>query len=173
MSAIDKTPTNKNFLSPLNFTFVLKRSPSLNFFVQKINLPGISLTPIEQPGPQLFIPYSGDHIRYEKLVLTFKVDEDFENYLELHNWLRALGYPVTQTEYAALKNADQASGEGVKSDISLIITDGLKNPNMEVTFKDAFPIDISELIFETVDSDVNYVTATVTFSYAYFDIVKL
>jgi len=173
MSAIDNTPTNKNFLSPLNFIFVLKRSPNLNFFVQKINLPGLSLTPIETPSPNLFIPYSGDHITYEKLRLTFKVDEDFQNYLELHNWLRGLGYPVKQSEYATLKNADIGTGENVKSDISLVITDGLKNPNIEITFKDAFPIDLSELLFETTDTDVNYVTATATFSYVYFDILKL
>lgn len=173
MSAIDKTPENKNFLSPLNFTFVLKRSPSLNFFVQKINIPSITLGYVSQPGPQLAIPYSGDHIEYENLSITFKVDEDFENYLEIHNWLTSLGYPVTQTGFARLQNSDKASGEGIKSDISLIITDGLKNPNMEITFRDAFPINLSELIFETVDTDLNYVTATTTFKYAYYDIVKL
>ena len=173
MSALDKTPSNKNFLSPLNFTFVLKRSPFLNFFVQRINLPGFSLTPFDQPGPQLRVPFGGDHIRYENLSVTFKVDEDFQNYLEIHNWLRGLGYPVNQQEYAVLKNADKSSGVGTKSDISLIIADGLKNANIEITFKDAFPIDLSELIFEVTDTDVNYVNATVTFSYVYFDIVKL
>lgn len=173
MSAIDNVPVNKNFLSPLNFIFVLKRSPNLNFFVQRINIPGLSLTPVEQPSPQLAIPYGGDHIIYEKLVVTFKVDENFKNYLELHDWIKGLGSPVTQADYARLKNADIASGEGLKSDISLVVTDGLKNPNMEITFKDAFPIDLSEVVFETTDTDVTYVTATATFSYVYFDIVKL
>lgn len=173
MSAINNTPSNKNFLSPLNFTFILKRSPSLNFFVQKINLPGLSLSPINTPTPQLRVPISGDHIEYETLKVTFKVDEDFENYFEIHNWIRGLGYPVDQREYAALSNASVSSGAGVKSDIVVIIADGLKNPNVEITFKDAFPIDLSELIFEVTDTDINYVTATVVFSYLYFDIVKI
>jgi hypothetical protein len=173
MSAIDNTPVNKNFLSPLNFTFILKRSPSLNFFVQKINLPGLSLSPINMPTPQLRIPIGGDHIEYENLKVTFKVDEDFENYFEIHNWIRGLGYPVDQKEYAVLSNASRSSGVGVKSDIVVIIANGLKNPNVEITFKDAFPTDLSELIFEVTDTDVNYVTATVTFSYVYFDIVKI
>ena len=42
MTAIDKTPTNKNFLSPLNFQFQLKRAPYLNFFIQSINIPGVN-----------------------------------------------------------------------------------------------------------------------------------
>jgi hypothetical protein len=173
MSAIDNTPVNKNFLSPLNFTFILKRSPSLNFFVQKINLPGISLNAINTDSPLLRIPYGGDHIEYENLSVTFKVDEDFQNYLEIHNWIRGLGYPVDQTEYAALTNVNISSGLGTKSDIAIVIANGLKNANIEISFKDAFPIDLSELVFEVTDTDVNYVTATATFSYVYFDIIKL
>jgi hypothetical protein len=44
MSSIDNTPENKNFLSPLNFRFQIKKAPHVNFFVQSVNIPAISST---------------------------------------------------------------------------------------------------------------------------------
>jgi hypothetical protein len=173
MSAIDKTPTNKNFLSPLNFTFVLKRSPNLNFFVQKINLPSISLDSVNQNSPLLPIPFAAGQISFESLQVSFKVDEDLQNYLEIHNWIRALGFPESNEQYKALSSREKATGEWVKSDITIIISNGLKQPNYDITFYEAFPISISSLDFETTDNDVDYITATTTFKYAYYTITKL
>ena len=39
MSALDSNPANKNFLSPLNFSFRIKKAPYTNFFIQKVNVP--------------------------------------------------------------------------------------------------------------------------------------
>ena len=173
MSAVDKTPTNKNFISPLNFTFVLKRSPHLNFFVQKINLPSISIATYDQNSPLLPIPFAAGQLEFEKLEVTFKVDEDLQNYLEVHNWIRALGFPERNEQYAALSRKEKATGEWVKSDITLVIANGLKQPNYEVTFYEAFPMIISDLNFETTDTDVDYITATSIFRYAYYTITKI
>ena len=46
MAALDKTPANKNFLNPLNFKFQIQRAPNVNFFIQKINIPSITLPEI-------------------------------------------------------------------------------------------------------------------------------
>ena len=173
MSAIDKTPTNKNFLSPLNFTFVLKRSPHLNFFVQKINLPSISIPTVDRNTPLLPIPFAAGQIEFEKLQITFKVDEDLQNYLEIHNWIRALGFPESNEQYKAMSLKDKATGEWVKSDLTLIISNGLKQPNYEVSFYEAFPTYVSDLDFETTDTDLEYITATTIFRYAYYTITKL
>lgn len=173
MSAIDKTPTNKNFLSPLNFTFVLKRSPHLNFFVQKINLPSISIPTAEQNTPLLPIPFAAGQLQFDDLQVTFKVDEDLKNYLEVHNWIRALGFPENNEQYKALSIKEKATGEWVKSDLTLLISDGLKQPNYEITFFEAYPTRISDLDFETTDTDIEYITATTVFKYAYYTITKL
>ena len=173
ISAIDQTPVNKNFLSPLNFTFVLKRSPHLNFFVQRINIPRMTLGNLLAPSPLLNIPYAADHIDYGNLTLTFKVDEDLTNYMELHDWMVGLGYPENQDTYKTLESKSSSSGESLKSDISLVISDGIKNPNYEVTFRDAFPIELGELDFQTTDSSVDYVTASATFRYTIFNISKV
>ena len=87
MSAVTNTPENKNFLSPINFRFQIKRSPHLNFFIQRVNLPAIRLPHVTYPNPVQNIPYFGEHMEYADLVIEFKVDEDLQNYLELHNWI--------------------------------------------------------------------------------------
>jgi len=173
MSALDNIPTNKNFLNPLNFTFVLKRSPNLNFFVQSINIPNFYLTTYEAPSPTLIIPYAMGHITYQDLHVTFKVDEDFQNYMEIYDWLKALGQIQTPAEYKKLQDNPKSSGQALKSDISLIISDSLKNPNYEITFVDCFPSALGEVNFQTTDESVNYVSATTVFKYTYFNIAKI
>lgn len=166
------TQTMLNMLSPLNFKFTLKRAPNLNFFVQKINIPGISLPKVDTPNPLIKIPLSGDHLEYDELDVTFKVDENLQNYLEIHNWVRSLGKPFFE-EYANLSKKAIYTGEGLKSDIVVTVLTSQKNPNYEFVFKDAHPISISSISFESTDESVNYIEATARFVYTIFDIVKV
>jgi hypothetical protein len=163
--------TNKNFLSPLNFKFLLKRAPHVNFFIQNVNLPGLSLPDIDVNNPLIRIPYAGDHLQYDELEITFKVDEDLQNYMELHSWIRSLG-KRDYNEYKTLAAAPSYSGEGLHSDISLTLLTSNKQPNYEVVFKDAFPISVSGIQFNTTQEDVDYLEATATFRYIQYDITK-
>ena len=173
MTAISNTPENKNFLSPLNFKFFLKRAPHINFFVQKINIPDVSLKSTNFPTPLVDIPLHGEHLDYGTLQLTFKVDEDLQNYLEIHNWIKALGSPEDFEGYGKLEEAGVTSGEGVYSDISLMILSSSKTANYEINFVDCHPVALTGATFTTADSDVNYVTASATFKYTYYDILKI
>lgn len=172
-TAIDNTPFNKNFLSPLNFQFQIKRAPYVNFFIQKVNLPSLSLDFAVQPNPFSNIPLAGEHLQYGDLQITFKVDEELQNWFEIHNWLRSLGFPDNYQEYANLAVNSITSGNGVLSDITLLISDSAKNPNYSVTFRDAFPTSLSEVSFQSTDTDVNYVTATASFRYILYDVNKI
>jgi hypothetical protein len=173
MSAIDNTPVNRNFLSPLNFRFQIKKAPNVNFFIQKVNIPSISITNTQSMNPLMRIPYSGDHLDYGDLSITFKVDEDLNNYLEVHNWLIGLGKPKDFDGYKMLQDAKEGTGDGLVSDISIILLSSTKMPNFEINYTDAFPVSLSGISFNTVDSDVNYLEATATFKYQYYDIVKI
>ena len=163
--------TNKNFLSPLNFRFSLKRAPHVNFFIQAVNLPGLSLPEIDVSNPLIRVPYAGDHLLYDELQITYKVDENLRNYMELHEWIRALG-KRSFDEYRAIANKPKTTGESLKSDISLTILTSNKNANYEVVFKDAFPTNVSGVDFKTTDEDVDYIEASATFRYTTYDITK-
>lgn len=172
MSAIDNTPSNKNFLSPLNFKFQIKKAPHVNFFIQKVNIPSITLPTPESTNPFVNIPYPGEHLKYGNLEISFKVDEDLQNYLEIHNWLVALGKPENFDQYKTIQNIDPATGNGIYSDISLHILSSTKMPNYEIIFIDGFPVSLSDVSFNSVDSDVNFIQASAVFRYTYYNINK-
>ena len=173
MSAIDGTPVNKNFLSPLNFKFQIKRAPHINFFIQKVNLPSINVPEYQSPNPMVQIPYPGEHLTYGELTITFAVDEDLKNYMEIHNWLVGLGKPKSFQQYSDLNAGNPLLGNGIRSDISLVILNSSKNPNYEATFRDAFPISLSQLEFDTTENDVSYLKATAEFRYILYTIEKI
>ena len=173
MSAIDNTPSNRNFLSPLNFKFQIKKAPHVNFFIQKVNLPSISIPPPQPNNPFVKTPIPGEHINFGDLKITFKVDEDLQNYMEIRNWLVALGKPENFEQYKEIQDKPITSGDGIYSDISLIILSSTKMANYEVVYVDAFPIDLSEVVFNTTDTDVNYIEASAIFKYTYYTITNI
>lgn len=173
MTALDNTPANKNFLSPLGFKFQIKKAPHVNFFIQQVNIPSLILQSPEKGNPFVNIPYPGEHLKFGELKISFKVDEDLQNYLEIHNWIRALGKPENFNQYKEIQNKPIASGDGIYSDISLMVLSSTKMANYEIVYIDAYPVMLSDLQFNTVDTDVNYITASSTFEYTYYTITNI
>ena len=116
-----------------------------------------------------------EKISYDDFSLRFLVDENLENYLEVHNWIRALGYPESVAEYQEFLNQDEynpgvQNASSGQSDGSLIIYSSNYNPVAEVVFKGLFPTSLSTIEFDAKNTDVNYVTAEVNFKYTLYDI---
>ena len=51
------------------------------------------------------IPIPGDKLDYDNLNITFLVDENLENYREIHGWLTGLGFPKDHSQFRALQGA--------------------------------------------------------------------
>jgi len=168
----EQAVTNKNFLSPVGYRFNVLKLPYTNFFVQRINIPGVSVGTVDQPTPFKVVPIPGDHVNFDELVLTFRVDENMNNYQEIFNWI--LGEGVFSFEdYTAIASQAKTSGHGLRSDFSLIIETSKKNPNYNIVFSDGFPVALSELQFNIMDQAIDYIEATVTFKYAYYQIQQV
>lgn len=169
-------PSNKNFLSPLGFTFTIKKTPNVNYFVQSAQLPNISLGQVDIQTPFVKLPVPGDHMDFSPLTISFRVDEDMENYNELYTWITSLGFPDNFGQYNSIANRtsrfggtqDGATGNGIYSDASLIILNSARAPVKEFNFKNLFPITLSDLSFDTRNTDVDYIDASVTFAYQSF-----
>ena len=171
MTAIDDTPSNLNYLSPLNFKFLIKKAPNVNFFIQEVNIPRLSLKSVVVPNQFVPVPYPGDHLDYDTLQITFKVDEQLQNYLEIHNWIRYLG-KLDYNEYYKLAKNPSYTGDGIYSDINLSILSNIKTINYDVIFIDAYPVELSDVVFNTTDNDITYLEASATFKYTYYNIAK-
>lgn len=166
-------PENLNFLSPLGFRFSLKRSPNVNFFATDANIPSFTLGHVSIPTPFVDYPVPGDKPVYGTFSLTFKVDENMTNYLEIYNWLVRLGFPRSFEEYLDISTKPQGAGEGPVSDGTLTILNSSQSPNIEIQFEDMFPVSISDVNFTVTDTTVNYVTATVEFKFSLLKIVRI
>jgi len=158
-------PLNKNFLTQVGFQFSIKKLPNVNFFVQSVNLPGVEMGNPYQDTPFINIPIPGDHVKYNDLTVTFKVDEDLSNYIQISDWILGLSFPDRFDQYKQLKEKNQGTGEGLLSDASLILTTSARNPSMEVQFLDVFPRSLTDLLFSSQDATLEYISATVTFKY--------
>ena len=129
--------TNKNFLSPIGFVFVLDKARKVSFLCQKAEIPSLTLGSVNIPTRGMVpIPVEGN-IQYGALNLEFKVDEDLRNYMELHNWIRALGTPQTMkertdwnTKYQGLPSEDPRT-----SDATLQVLNNNNIVNFDVVFR--------------------------------------
>jgi len=173
MPVLTGQPANINFLSPLGFRFKLDRTPNMNYFVTDVVLPSISLSSVDVPSPFKIIEIAGSKLDYGDLQITFKMDEDFGTYFELYNWLTAIGFPESFTQYAPLQNAPRGSSKTVYSDATLTILTSDLIPNIEVKFVNLFPTSLSEMNFTSQESDLNYISLTATFKYQIFHVNRI
>lgn len=170
MTALDKNPSQKNILSNHNFKFYIKRSPNINFFVQKVNLPGIKVISAEYNTPFKEIPWPGDHLKFNPLAIEFKLNEDMSDYLEIHNWIRAVSRPDDFDEYKVLADKSIISQEGIKSELLIHVLNSNKKAFMEIVFHDAYPIEMTNIQFDSTVDEVIGVICQVAFDYRSYNI---
>jgi hypothetical protein len=172
--AFDKQIANRNFLSPLGFKFNLARAPKVDFFSKSANVPGINLGVAIQPTYLKDIPIPGDKLVFDDFRLTFNIDENLENYNIVQSWMRGLGYPESVYEYMEWMQSDPVNPnqDPNVSDGTLIIFNSNFQPSTLVKFQGMFPTSLSDIDFDSTQTDVQYAVATVTFKYALYKISR-
>ena len=191
-NTLQRQPTKFDYASPTQFKFQIQKLPKVEYFTTACNIPGISLNATVQPTPLADIPLPGDTISFGDLEITFLVDENLENYREIHGWMYGIGFPKARTQFAALVEANKdrfpTGGTDVNltndagkvkygatplgpifSDATLNVLTSKNNANIEVRFNDVFPSSLSGLNFSQTADDIDYLTATVTFKYKIYE----
>jgi len=164
---ITKQPTNQNYIYPTYYKFVIKEMPQLEYFITKVTLPSFGYdSAIEQPNRFSLIRHPASKIVYAPLEMSFLVNEDMTNWLEISNWIRRTS--VSDDHIDILDDTGEHFTQG-----TLFITNSAMNPNIEVTFYNMFPISVSGFEFDSQITDLTPWTANVTFAYDYYDIKKL
>ena len=192
IGSIQRQPTKLDHLSPTQFRFVINQLPKVEFFNITATIPAINLGEAIFPTPYKDIPVMGDTLTYDNLSISFIVDEYLENYMSVHEWLTAIGFPKSRTQFSAFRSnisstpiategvstdigdvAASTSSRGMFSDLTLTILSNKNNPIVEVRFEDAYPVALSSLDFTQQSTDVEYMIASVDFSYKIYEIVTL
>lgn len=165
--------TDLNFLSPNGFILNINRLPGVNFFAQEVELPTISLQELDQATPLTTIAIPSDRTQFSALSIRFAIDEKMNNWVEVFDWMQGLGFPEIHAQYPR-ENQKQglttAYSDLAKnySDAKLTILGSNNQPVRTITFIDCFPTSLSGIAFSTMNTDVQYATATLTMAYTLF-----
>ena len=192
-NVINREPSKRDYASPVQFRFKCTKLPLVEFFVQSVNLPGINLGSAQQTNPLYDIPLPGDKITYASLDLSFVVDENLNNYKEIHDWILGLGFPSNHTQFQDLQTAgsDRFPGStrstaatgtnvpqplnegGIYSDATLTVLNSKNIAKTEISFENLYPTSLGGLNYDVRATDVDYINASVSFNYMNYDIVQI
>lgn len=152
-----------NFLQMSGARFEISRLPATTFLTESIYFPTIVLPDITIGNPYQKLNYAASEIDFGRLAVEFKIDEHMKNFTEIFNWMKGLGFPESQSQYAELKDTSRKNG-GIRSDGSIVILSSSNNPVKEFVFRDMFPVSLGGIQFVTTSSSVEYQVATAVFS---------
>ena len=171
MTTWNKQIENRNFLSPIGFKFSIAKFPKVSYFCQSANIPTLNLNIQEHPTPTRQLPLEG-FCTYDPLTISFLVDENMENYLILHNWIRALGTPEFGTERGEYLNKFRQNfgGNLLYADATLFVLNSNFQHNFDVVFEDLIPTGLNALEFNATVDGTEYAMATVSFRYLAYQI---
>jgi hypothetical protein len=170
------SPDNKNFLSPVGFKFLIERIPTVEFFCQTVNIPEISIgnRTIETRVKAYDTP--GDKMTFGDLNLTFMINENMDNYYEIYKWLKGLTNPKEEEEFMNYMMGVKEPGrrgnfQKATTDARLLVLDSNMNTITTTVFMNLFPTSLSGVRFSADPTDIDYVTADVTFKYTLLEFI--
>ena len=188
-----RQPAKLDYASPIQFRFKCTKLPEVEFTCQTANVPSISLGETTMPTPLKDIPIPGDNVSYSSLDISFLVDENLNNYKEIHDWILGLGFPQSHDQFKNLQTAGQdrfpgstagAAVPGVAvpkpldeggtySDATLTILNSKNIAKTEIRFQNLYPTSLGGLSYDVKLNSVDYLAAPVSFAYMYYDIVQI
>ena len=148
------------YASPVGFRLLIDslKYPNVQFNVQTASIPEITVNAATYATPQRNIEIYGDKIEYASFDISFLINEDLTNYLEIHDWLFGL---VTEPETRAIRKS---------RDMTLFMLGSHNNVVREVEFIDAYPTSLSTVEFDAKNTNIEYLTANTSFNYSYFKV---
>jgi len=152
-----------------NFLFSFSHIENVSYAVTLINIPAVTLGETIAPTPEMDISYPGSKIQFDPIQLTFLVDEDFANYIEIFDWMTQLrkwntlnGLPTPQAP--SVKETDGMY------DAHLTILSNNLVPLKTVVFKSCWPSFLGQVDFLLQESGEAQ-TCDLTLQFTEFEII--
>jgi hypothetical protein len=172
---VPRTPTNPNILPSNKFALQITSLPDVQYWCQTVNIPGISVGEALRNTPFTDLWSPGDKAIYNPLSVTFIIDEDFRTWFSIFDWMTSLAFTERFDQYRSLAHRIDAANKKMPqfSDMSLTILDAKQVPNIRVSFKNCFPVSLSDIILSTTFDQEDTLTSDVTFRYDVFHIERI
>ena len=151
---------NINLLSPTGFKMVFTKPElkGLEFYLQSVDLPTVSVGEANYSTPKLNVQLGGDKLVYDPFTANVLCDEKMDNFAAIYKWLNDT------------VNVD--SLYDLICDVSLIVLNSSNNETRTVNFKNCYPNSMSGIAFDTGASEVQYASFSVTFRYDYYEVME-
>ncbi len=158
---------NQNFLQPSGYKISIDRAnyPNLEFFVQSVQHPSVSVPMTEITYPRANVHMPGDKLIYDEVTFDLLLDEDMNAYIEMHNWLKRL--VEDKVRGASQRHLQTAS----TADITLTLLSSHNNSTKKFIYRDCVPTNIGGVQMSSNVTDVAFINVPVGFAFTYFDIV--
>lgn len=154
-------PDRINPLLPTYYRFNIDRLPNVSYFCQTASLPTVTMGEVQIPTP--FVPVKfPTKLDFDELSITFVIDEQLKNWLEIFNWMRSCTQVEGFGEFAATNRH--------LSTANLYILNSTKNPKISVTFEGLYPRTLGSIDFSSSVMDPEALQATATFAYRNYNI---
>lgn len=158
-------PSNLSNLTPNKFSLTINRIDNVIYESQQVILPGLDLNQTITDTPLGKINHSGTKIEFGQFSITFKLDEDMNNYNQMLSWFFDMAEP------GELTNRKRERSD-LTSDGILSVYKNTNTPNFRIKFEDLIPQSISEISFDVTDTDAEFLTCDVVFNLRRFSIDK-
>ena len=184
-----RQPTVFDYSQSNQFRINIPIFPLTEWFVVGCNVPGVTMGQGVVPTPLIEVPLMGDKLTYDQFNMTFMVDEQLKNYIELHDWLVNMAAPQNSAQFGAkisdyvitpskvttfyrdgVEVTGSTSDRDLYCDIQLTILSSKNNPVAMITMQNAFPVSLSALDYTQQDADTNYVQCNVSFAFMLYTI---
>lgn len=149
---------NINLLSPTGFKMVFTKPElkGLEFYLQSVDLPTVSVGEANLSTPKLNIMLGGDKLQFDPFTASVLCDEKMDNFAAIYKWLN--------------DTVNTDSPYDLVCDVSLIILNSSNNASRTINFKNCYPNSMSGIAFDVGQTEVQYASFTVTFRYDYYQV---
>jgi hypothetical protein len=149
---------NINLLSPTGFKMIFTKPElkGLEFYLQSVDLPTVSVGEANLSTPRLNIMLGGDKLQFDPFTASILSDEKMDNFAAIYKWLN--------------DTVNTDSPYDLVCDVSLIILNSSNNASRTINFKNCYPNSMSGIAFDVGQTEVQYASFTVTFRYDYYEV---
>lgn len=164
-------PTNFNLATNKNAIIYFDYAPNFVFNLSNFSIPEISTQPMTASHAlhsKLYQP--GQDIDFGQLNFTFFVNEELEEFFEIHKWIRGNSSSIEEQyrqEWEKLHPRPYC-------DAVVTLTNSTKHPFAKVIFEQIMPASIGALEYSSTDEE-SYLTCTANFVYNryYFEVNQI
>ena len=174
-----KSDINKSILNRNNFRLLVDKIPTVEYYVRTVNIPGVQFgETVQSAGVGLDAFFPGDKATFDTLEVSFLVDEDLGNFIEIYNWIGSivpLSDPALYGSFTGTARDNRNRLASVDndlnqySDITLVINTNKNIPNRYIRFHDCFPTALGSIELES-GADAEPALVNVSFRFSYYDI---